>query len=70
MTEVARIEKLSLDVGSGTQTDYLSAEADLLAARANLVNARYREIVTRVDLARITGQLSLEWLAQNLESRP
>lgn len=70
MTEVARIEKLSLDVGSGTQTDYLSAEADLLAARANLVNARYREILTRVDLARITGQLSLEWLAQNLESRP
>ena len=68
--EVARIEKLALEAGSGTQTDYLGAEADLLVTRANLVNAHAREIVTRVDLARVTGNLSLEWLAQNLETQP
>ena len=67
LTEVARIERLALEAGSGTQIDYLNAEADLLVARANLVNAHYREIVARVELARITGQLSPDWLAQNLE---
>jgi outer membrane protein len=70
MTEVARIERLALEAGSGTQNDYLDAEANLLVARANLVNAHYREIVARVELARITGQLTPEWLAQNLETRP
>lgn len=70
LTEVARIERLALDAGSGTQNDYLDAEANLLVARAGLVNAHYREIVARVELARITGQLSPEWLARNLETRP
>lgn len=70
MTEVARIESLALSAGSGMQTDYLDSEADLLAARANLAGARHREIETRVNLARITGQLSLDWLAQNLEHLP
>jgi outer membrane protein TolC len=32
--EVARIEALALEVGAGVQTDYLRAEAELLAARA------------------------------------
>lgn len=68
--EVARIERLSLDVGSGTQTDYLDAEANLLRARASLIEARHAEIAARVDLARITGELSQEWLAHTLESVP
>jgi hypothetical protein len=34
--EVARAEKLALDTGAGTQTDYLTAHADLLSARAQL----------------------------------
>jgi len=66
LAEVARIEKVSLAAGSGTQTDYLRAEADLLAARANRVEARHREIAARVELARVTGQLDLEWLGRNL----
>jgi outer membrane protein TolC len=68
--EVARTEKLALDVGSGTQTDYLDAEADLLAARAGLADARAREIVARTELARTTGQLSVAWMAHVLEVTP
>ena len=33
LEEVVRIQKLLLETGQGTQTDYLDAEADLLAAR-------------------------------------
>jgi len=65
--EVARIERLSLEVGSGTQTDYLDAEANLLRARASLIEARHAEIAARIELARVTGELSLAWLALNLE---
>jgi outer membrane protein TolC len=68
LAEVARIERVSLEAGSGTQTDYLSAEADLLTARANRVEARHREIAAREELARVTGQLNLAWLARNLEA--
>ncbi|HLA89921.1 MAG TPA: TolC family protein [Gemmatimonadaceae bacterium] len=66
--EVARIERLSLDVGSGTQTQYLDAEANLLRARAGLVEARHAEIAARVELAGIVGELSREWLARTVES--
>ena len=34
--EVVRVQKLMLDEGAGTQTDYLNAEADLLGVRASL----------------------------------
>lgn len=65
--EVARIEQLRLVVGSGTQTDYLAAEAELLAARAGLIEAQHTAIAAHVELARVVGELSPEWLAQNLE---
>ena len=69
--EVVRIERLSLDVGSGTQSDYLDAEAGLLRARASLVEARHAAVTARIELARITGELSLDWLTRTLvESRP
>jgi TolC family type I secretion outer membrane protein len=68
--EVARIERLSLEVGSGTETDYLDAEAQLLSARAALIQARHAEIAARVELARITGELSRGWLAGALETAP
>jgi outer membrane protein TolC len=66
--EVVRIERLSLDVGSGTQTEYLDAEANLLRTSASLIEARHAEISARVELARITGELSREWLARTVES--
>jgi outer membrane protein TolC len=66
--EVANIERLSLEVGSGTETDYLDAEAKLLSVRAGLIEARHAEISARVELARITGELSRDWLAQALET--
>ncbi len=68
--EVARIEALTLQAGSGTQTDFLAAEADLMNARANLAEAERAEIAARLELARLTGELSTEWLARHLEARP
>jgi outer membrane protein len=65
--EVTRIEKLRLDTGAETQTDYLRAEADLLAARAGLIRAHHAEIVAHAELARVTEELNVEWLAQTLE---
>ncbi len=64
--EVARVQKLLLDNGAGTQTDYLAAEADLLASRADLAEAEQRVVLTRVDLARAAGRLTLDWLRANL----
>ena len=65
---VAQVERTSLEVGSGTQTDYLDALAQLLEARSSLIDARHGEIAARIELARLTGELSPEWLARNLES--
>ena len=64
--EVERIRLLSVQVGSGTETDYLDAEAALLSNRAALVQARNAEIAARVELARVTGQLDSDWLARVL----
>lgn len=69
-SEVARIELLALEAGAGTQTDYLRAEAELLRVRSALVEARNAEIVTRTELARVTGQLGRDWLIDNLEITP
>lgn len=65
--EVARVERLSLDVGAGIQSEWLDAEADLLEARAALVRSRADAVVAGVELARAAGILDLEWLASRLE---
>ena len=67
---VAEIERTSLEVGSGTQTDYLEALALALQARSQLIQARHTEIAARIELARVTGVLTPDWLASNLESVP
>ncbi len=64
--EVARIEKLALDAGSGVQTDYMTAEAQLLGVRASLTEARTAEAGARIELARVSGELSEDWLKSNL----
>jgi outer membrane protein TolC len=66
MVEVTRIQKLLLEVGSGTQVDYLAAEAELATTRASLAEARTAELVARVELARAAGDLTPEWLEENL----
>jgi outer membrane protein TolC len=66
--EVARIEALALDTGSGVQTDFLRAEAELFQARAALAQARNGEILARIELARIMGELTLDWLRDNVET--
>lgn len=68
--EVVRIEALSRTVGEGTETDYLQAASDLLATRMMLSDARYAELLARVELARLTGELSPDWVARNVESLP
>ena len=70
LEEVARIERLTLEAGAGTQTDFLRADADLRSARASLVDARHTEILARIQLARATGTLTVEWLANTLETLP
>ncbi len=69
-TEVARVEKLRLDTGTGTQTDYLKAEADLLKARADLATARYALLTARAALALAMGQLSQTWVTAHVETAP
>jgi outer membrane protein TolC len=68
--EVVRIRQLALTAGTGTQRDYLDAQADLLDAQAALIEARHRDILACSALALHTGQLDLDWLRQNLENRP
>lgn len=70
LTEVVRIEQLALDAGAGTQAEFLRADADLRRARAALIEARHGEILARVELARITGELSPDWLANAVEPVP
>jgi len=69
LDEVVRIQKLLLETGQGTQTDYLDAEADLLATRSELTRARLGEADARAGLARAAGQLTPQWLEENLEKR-
>lgn len=70
LAEVARVERLRLEVGAGTQVDYLDAEAALAAARADWTAARTGAIVARVELARVTGELDVDWIRQTLEEQP
>jgi outer membrane protein TolC len=65
--EVARIEALALEVGSGIQTDFLRAQSELFQARAALSQARHGEVMAGVQLARVTGELTLDWLQENME---
>lgn len=65
--EVVRVERLRLETGTGTQTDYLDAETDLLVTRARLAEAEHASISARVELARITGTLGPDWMDENLE---
>jgi outer membrane protein TolC len=67
-SEVVRIELLSLEAGAGTQTDYLRAEAELARARALLVEAQHAEIAAWVEVARVVGELTPEWLARTVEA--
>lgn len=66
--EVVRIRRLTLQTGSGTETDYLDAETDLLRARASLVEARHGEIAARIELARVAGELTPAWLTSMVET--
>ncbi len=65
--EVTRVEKLRLATGVGVEADYLDAEASLLSARASRVAAENDAVAARVDLARLTGELSPTWVADELK---
>ena len=65
--EVARIEALALEAGAGVQTDFLRAQAELFQARASLSQARHGEILALIQLARVKGALSMEWIQENME---
>jgi outer membrane protein TolC len=65
--EVARIEALALDAGSGVQADLLRAQAGLFQARAGHVRARYDAVLSRIRLARAEGTLDRTWVDAALE---
>jgi len=65
--EVVRVELLALEEGAGVQTDYLNAEAELLRIRAAFTEARTAALTARIEIARVTGELSPEWLEDTLE---
>ncbi len=67
-SEVARIELLSLEAGAGTQTDYLRAEAENLRIRSALIEAQHAEVAASIELARVVGILTPDWLNSNLEN--
>lgn len=64
--EVARIEALALEAGSGVQRDLLTAQASLLDARAQLARARHATSLARASLARVRGELDLDWIRTHL----
>jgi outer membrane protein len=66
--EVTRIDQLALEAGAGVQTDYLNAEAELFRVRAAVAEAHAAEIMALLELARVQGQLTQEWLAVHLEA--
>ena len=66
--EVARIEALALEAGSGVQGDLLRAEAGLFQARAGHARARYDAVLSRIRLARADGTLDRTWMDEALEA--
>jgi outer membrane protein TolC len=70
LAEVARVQKLLLEVGSGTQVDYLAAEAELAKTRAGATEARTAALLAQVELARLAGELSPAWFRRTLEAAP
>ncbi len=65
--EVARIEALALEVGAGVQTDFLRAQAEFFQSQAALAEARHGEVMAGIRLARVMGDLTLEWVRENTE---
>ena len=70
LAEVARVQRLLLEVGSGTQVDYLAAEAELAASRASLYEAQAAIVLARVELGRVLAELSPAFLASRLAPHP
>jgi outer membrane protein len=66
---VVRTERVALEIGAGVQTDFLAAEADLLAARAGLARSRQAGMAAHIELARLLGTLDEDWIRTNLEWR-
>jgi outer membrane protein len=66
--EVARVELLSLEAGAGTEAEYLRAVADVRRARAGLAEARAAEVLAHVQVGRLTGTLTPEWVERTLET--
>ena len=66
---VAEVERTSLEIGSGTQTDYLDALADVVRERSALSEARHAELAALIELARVTGRLTIEWLNLTVAQR-
>lgn len=56
--EALAIEKLKYEQGIGITTDLLSAESALLVAQADRLQAEFDLIIARLNVLRVTGELS------------
>ncbi|MBT8397193.1 MAG: TolC family protein [Gemmatimonadetes bacterium] len=65
--EVARIEALALEVGAGVQTEFLRAQSELFQSQAALAEARHGGTMAVIQLVRVTGELTLAWVKENME---
>lgn len=65
---VVAVERLALEEGAGVQVDLLAAESALVETRAERSAARHARLAALIELARITGDLDVEWLTSNLET--
>ena len=70
LEEVVRIEALALTTGAGVQTDYLRAEAELFETRSALAQTQNGFVFARLNLARIVGELTQDWVLRYLEGSP
>jgi outer membrane protein len=59
-TEALAIEKLKYEQGVGITTDLLNAESALLVAEADRLQAQFDLIIARLNILRVTGELSPE----------
>lgn len=70
LAEVVRVEALALEAGAGVEAEFLRAEADARRARAQLAEARAARLLADIELARVTGDLTIEWLRTHVEIMP
>lgn len=70
LSEVVRIEALSLEAGMGVQAEYLRAQGDLALTRSQAAQAEAQLATARMELAAALGVLDRDWIRATLGDDP